>query len=131
MGMKRGQKGPELIVIISVLLIILSVMLIVNYGFERQVDLLKKKIDAGRVARNIASSANKVYQSGPGTSYEFYNFGNEEFNVSITGYEVHVEYEGGRSIAALVTDKTTYSQIEMNENVRVRNLGGTIYVEPA
>lgn len=129
--LKRGQVTPEFVVILAALLLILGVMLVVYKGFDEQTSIMKRRLEGRRIARSLANAINNVGQAGNGTEYVYLNKGDEGFDVTVAGRGVIVNSSDVYASRYLLTNRTNFSSIGMNEYIMIRNAGGVIYVGPA
>lgn len=130
--MRKAQGStPEFVVVVAGLMIVLLVMMVV-YGEIGGGSLASRRIMEGDiVARNLAYAINSVYEAGNGTSYVLHNIGNDDFTVNVAGGTVYVNTSYELLSGPLLTNRTSFSSAPMNSDVRIRNVDGVIYIEPA
>ena len=130
---RRGQSSPEFVIILAGLLIILITVFAIYGGMEQAANASKKRLDAERAANKLASAISYVQQQGSGAVFYVYNFGNPDFNVSISGRQVFVNYSDTYETAAMSTNRTSVnfngsSMIPMNTYIKLNYSNGIVYV---
>ena len=130
---RKGQGSPEFVIILAGVLIILITVFAIYSGMEQAANASKKRLDAERVATKLANSVSYVEQQGPGAIFYVYNFGDPDFNVSISGRQVFVNYSNTYETAPMSTNRTSVNfngsaLIPMNTYVKLNYSNGIIYV---
>ncbi len=135
-GALKAQSSPEFVIILAGVLIILLTVFAIYSGMEQAANASKKRLDAERAAIKLASAISYVQQQGNATIFYIYNFGNPDYNVSLSDRTVYVNYSTGYETAAMSTNRTSVncngsSLIPMNAYIKLNYSNGIVYVTQA
>jgi len=128
---EKAQVSVEFIIVVILLLalFLLSVGIFAekNTGYMQS----KEQFEARLVADKLAKTVNNVYLAGPGTEASLLLEKKIEFQISVSGNAVTVEWRDNYVDAALLTDQVTINSLEQGSWLNVKNVNGGIEIETA
>lgn len=127
----KGQVSIEFIIVILMLLALFMFSLGVfaerNAGYIHSREQFEAKVLAEKLARTI----NAVHTAGNGTEAAILLEKNGDFNVTVSGNAVNVEWRDNFVDSALLTDNVTINSLTLGNFVNVKNVSGGIEIENA
>ncbi len=128
---ERGQISIEFLIVLillsSLLLFSLAVFSERNTGFIHARENFEARLLADKMAREI----NAVYLAGNGTETRLLFEQRVDFNVSVLGNAVVLEWRNGYVDAPVLTDDITIISLSQGTWINVRNVSGGIEIENA
>jgi uncharacterized protein (UPF0333 family) len=129
---EKGQVSVEFLIVLALLLVLFLFSMAIfaerNSGFIYS----KERHEAGVVAGKLARTINGIHLAGGGAEATvLLEEKGIDFNVSVSGNSVVVEWQGNYVDAALLTDGVSAAQIGFGRFVNVRNVNGGIVIENA
>lgn len=126
----EAQASIEFMILVSILSMILIVVLYGDISIRQKLISLKSRQEAIDLCDRIAFEINSAIKAGDGYTRKFYVeknlFGVSDFNISIEGYAVVIDWNGKSSICNIITS-------DVNGNLKkgwnlIKNVNGSIYV---
>ena len=126
----EAQASIEFMILVSILSMILIVVLYGDISIRQKLISLKSRQEAIDLCDRIAFEINSAIKAGDGYTRKFYVeknlFGVSDFNISIEGYAVVIDWNGKPSICNIITS-------DVNGNLKkgwnlIKNVNGSIYV---
>jgi len=129
---KKGQVSIEFIIVIVLLLALFLFSLTIFSERNSGYIYSKESYEARLIADKLAAAVNTVHLAGPGTEANvLLEERGIDFNVSVTGNAVVVEWRDSHIDSGLLTDNVTTGAISTGNLVNVKNVNGGIEVENA
>jgi len=126
---EKGQVSVEflivLVLLLSLFLFSLAIFSEKNSGFI----LSKENYEARLVAKQVARTINYVHLAGQGTEARILLQKRVDFNVSVLGNAVVVEWRDNYHDAALLTDNVTVNSLKQGGLINVKNVSGVVEIE--
>lgn len=131
----RGQGSPEFTVVVGFVMLMFLVILLVVFQKQAETYNLQVFIDAKKVASTIASNIDMISQNGHGY-YRYFSipeqlYGYTDYNVSVDGNFLWIDYAGNTYSTELITNKVTIMNLTKGETEMncIINLNGNITID--
>lgn len=125
----KGQIATEFLVLVGIVLLIFIAFYFWDLSFRQRFTSLRSDEEVRKLCEKVAFEINMAVEAGNGYKRKFYVeetlFGVSEFDISVDGYSVFIDWDGKSMSCTVVTNIT--APVEKGWNL-IENINGTVYV---